>query len=156
LLRIAELLIAPPDGQHKKETQLRWLQRIDTRGQHLLELINGILDLSKIEAGQMEHRLQQVAVAEVAEQVRNIVEPLVTQKQIRLETAVIGVGDIEADAGKFKQMLLNLVSNAIKFTPAGGLVRISAERIVGAVEVSVSDTGIGIALADQSRIFHEF
>jgi signal transduction histidine kinase/CheY-like chemotaxis protein len=156
ILGFSELLIDAPDGQHKKETQLRFLQQIHTSGQHLLGLINDILDLSKIEAGQMELRLQQVAVAEVAEQVRNIVEPLVTQKQIRLETAVIGVGDIEADAGKFKQMLLNLVSNAIKFTPAGGLVRISANRLVGAVEVSVSDTGIGIALADQSRIFHEF
>ena len=104
----------------------------------------------------MELRLQQVAVAEVTEQVRNIAEPLVAQKQIRLETAVAGAGDIEADAGKFKQMLLNLVSNAIKFTPAGGVVRISAVRLVDAVEVSVSDTGIGIAPADQSRIFHEF
>ena len=156
ILGFSELLIDAPDGQNKKETQLRFLQQIHTSGQHLLGLINDILDLSKIEAGQMELRLQQVAVAEVAEQVRNIVEPLVAQKQIRLETAVIGAGDIEADAGKFKQMLLNLVSNAIKFTPAGGLVRISATRLVGAVEVSVSDTGIGIALADQSRIFHEF
>ncbi|TMD90112.1 MAG: response regulator [Chloroflexi bacterium] len=156
ILGFSELLIDAPDGQHTKETQVRFLQQIHTSGQHLLGLINDILDLSKIEAGQMELRLQQVAVAEVTEQVRNIVEPLVAQKQIRLETAVIGVGDIEADAGKFKQMLLNLVSNAIKFTPAGGMVRISARRLVDAVEVTVSDTGIGIAPADQSRIFHEF
>ena len=156
ILGFSELLIDAPDGQNKKETQLRFLQQIHTSGQHLLGLINDILDLSKIEAGQMELRLQQVAVAEVTEQVRNIAEPLVAQKQIRLETAVAGAGDIEADAGKFKQMLLNLVSNAIKFTPAGGVVRISAVRLVDAVEVSVSDTGIGIAPADQSRIFHEF
>ena len=156
ILGFSELLIDAPDGQHKKETQVRFLQQIHTSGQHLLGLINDILDLSKIEAGQMELRLQQVAVAEVTEQVRNIVEPLVAQKQIRLETAVIGAGEIEADAGKFKQMLLNLVSNAIKFTPAGGMVRISAMRLVDAVEVSVSDTGIGIARGDQSRIFHEF
>ena len=156
ILGFSELLIDAPDGQHKKETQLRFLQQIHSSGEHLLGLINDILDLSKIEAGQMELRLQMVAVGDVIDQVRNIVEPLVAQKQIRLETAVDGVGEIEADAGKFKQMLLNLVSNAIKFTPTGGLLRISARRLTNAVEVSVSDTGIGIAVADQTRIFHEF
>ncbi len=156
ILGFSELLIDAPEGQHKRETQLRFLQQIHSSGQHLLGLINDILDLSKIEAGQMELRLQTVAVAEVTDQVRNIVEPLVAQKQIRLEMAVDGVGDIEADAGKFKQMLLNLVSNAIKFTPAGGLVRISGKRLADAVEVAVSDTGIGIAISDQARIFHEF
>lgn len=156
ILGFSELLIDAPDGQHPQATRLRFLQQIHSSGQHLLGLINDILDLSKIEAGQMELRLQTVPITEVVEQVRNIVEPLAAQKDIRLSTDAAGIGEIEADAGKFKQMLLNLVSNAIKFTPAGGTVRIYGSRLSDAVEVSVSDTGIGIAQKDQARIFHEF
>jgi len=156
ILGFSELLIDAPDGQHTPATQLRFLQQIHSSGKHLLGLINDILDLSKIEAGQMELRLQMVSISDVADQVRNTVEPLVSQKRIRLETDVNGVGEIEADASKLKQMLLNLVSNAIKFTPEGGSVFISGKRLPSAAEISVRDTGIGIAQSDQSRIFHEF
>jgi CheY-like chemotaxis protein/anti-sigma regulatory factor (Ser/Thr protein kinase) len=104
----------------------------------------------------MELRLQTVSISEMTNQVLSIVEPLAAQKEIHLEGAVAGLGDIEADASKFKQMLLNLVSNAIKFTPAGGTVRISGTRLAEAAEISVADTGIGIAVSDQARIFHEF
>ena len=156
ILGFSELLIDAPDGQHPAATRLRFLQQIHTSGQHLLGLINDILDLSKIEAGQMELRLQTVSIAGVADQVCKTVEPLAAHKRIRLETDIDGAGDIEADAGKFKQMLLNLVSNAIKFTPEGGLVRITGRRLADAAEISVSDTGIGIAKSDQSRIFNEF
>src|SRR2546427_10368464 len=82
ILGFSELLIDAPDGQNKKETQLRFLQQIHTSGQHLLGLINDILDLSKIETGQMERRLQQVAVAAGTEQVRDIAEPRVAQENI--------------------------------------------------------------------------
>ncbi len=156
ILGFSELLIDAPDGQHPMATRLRFLEQIHSSGQHLLGLINDILDLSKIEAGQMELRLQTVLITEVVEQVRNIVEPLAAQKDIRLAADASGIGEIEADAGKFKQMLLNLVSNAIKFTPAGGSISISGHRLSDAVEVSVADTGIGIAQKDQARIFHEF
>jgi len=156
ILGFSELLIDAPNGQHRPETQLRFLQQIHSSGKHLLGLINDILDLSKIEAGQMELRFQMVSISDVADQVRNTVEPLAAQKQIRLETNVSSLGEIEADAGKLKQMLLNLVSNAIKFTPEGGSVLISGKRLANAAEISVSDTGIGIAQSDQSRIFHEF
>jgi len=156
ILGFSELLIDAPEGQHSLPTQLRFLQQIHSSGKHLLGLINDILDLSKIEAGQMELRLQMVSISDVADQVRNTVEPLAGEKHIRLETDVSGLGEIEADAGKLKQMLLNLVSNAIKFTPEGGSVFISGHRLANAAEISVSDTGIGIAESDQSRIFHEF
>jgi signal transduction histidine kinase/DNA-binding response OmpR family regulator len=156
ILGFSELLIDAPDGQHPAATRLRFLHQIHTSGQHLLGLINDILDLSKIEAGQMELRVQTVSIAAVADQVCETVEPLAAQKKIRLETDVNGAGEIEADAGKFKQMLLNLVSNAIKFTPDGGLVTISGKRMADAAEIAVSDTGIGIARSDQSRIFNEF
>src|SRR5437899_7331780 len=115
ILGFSELLIDAPDGQNKKETQLRFLQQIHTSGKHLLGLINDILDLSKIEAGQMELRLQQVTVAEVVTQVAGIVEPLAGQKKIELRITEDFAGEITADGGKVKQMLLNLVSNAVKF-----------------------------------------
>ena len=156
ILGFSELLIDAPDGQHSSTTRLRFLQQIHTSGKHLLGLINDILDLSKIEAGQMELRIQPLSVSEMIDQVRSTVESLTTQKQIHLEADSTGIGDIEADAGKFKQMLLNLVSNAIKFTPTGGKVRIYGRRLADAVEVSVADTGIGIARSDQVRIFDEF
>ncbi len=156
ILGFSELLIDAPEGQHPQETRLRFLQQIHSSGKHLLGLINDILDLSKIEAGQMDLRLQMLSISDMAAQVLSIVEPLATQKEIRLEAAVAGLGEIEADASKFKQMLLNLVSNAIKFTPAGGTVRISGTRLAEAAEISVADTGIGIAESDQGRIFHEF
>jgi len=156
ILGFSELLIDASDGQHPPATRLRFLEQIHSSGQHLLGLINDILDLSKIEAGQMELRLQMVSISDVVDQVRNTIEPLAAQKSISLESVTTGLGDIEADAGKFKQMLLNLVSNAIKFTPAGGTVRISGTRLADAAEISVADTGIGIAVADQGRIFHEF
>ena len=156
ILGFSELLIDAPDGQHNTATRLRFLQQIHTSGKHLLGLINDILDLSKIEAGQMELRIQPVSVGEMIDQVRNTVESLTTQKQIHLEVDSQGIGDIEADAGKFKQMLLNLVSNAIKFTPSDGTVRIYGRRLGDSVEISVADTGIGIARSDQGRIFNEF
>src|SRR5438445_4443724 len=156
ILGFSELLIDAPDGQHPRETRLRFLQQIHSSGKHLLGLINDILDLSKIEAGQMELRLVQMSISDMAGQVLSIIEPLAAQKEIRLEAAVTGLGEIEADASKFKQMLLNLVSNAIKFTPTGGTVRVSGRRLADAAEISVADPGIGIAESDQARIFHEF
>jgi len=156
ILGFSELLIDAREGQHPPATRLRFLEQIHSSGKHLLGLINDILDLSKIEAGQMELRLQMVSISDLADQVRNTVEPLAAQKQIRLEAEVSGLGEIEADAGKLKQMLLNLVSNAIKFTPEQGVVRISGKRLADSAEISVADTGIGIAESDQSRIFHEF
>ncbi len=156
ILGFSELLIDAPEGQHPQETRLRFLQQIHSSGKHLLGLINDILDLSKIEAGQMDLRLQMLSISDMASQVLSIVEPLAAQKEIRLEAAVADMGQIEADASKFKQMLLNLVSNAIKFTPTGGTVRISGTRLAEAAEISVADTGIGIAEFDQGRIFHEF
>ncbi len=156
ILGFSELLIDAQDGQPPPATRLRFLEQIHSSGKHLLGLINDILDLSKIEAGQMELRLQMVSIADIAGQVRSTVEALAAQKEIRIEVDVSGLGEIEADPGKFKQMLLNLVSNAIKFTPSGGSVRITGKRLDSTAEISVADTGIGIAQSDQARIFHEF
>jgi CheY-like chemotaxis protein len=144
------------DGQYSATTRARFLEQIHSSGTHLLGLINDILDLSKIEAGQMELRVQTVGVAELIRQTLSTIEPLAAQKQIQIQAGDLEAGEIVADAGKFKQMLLNLVSNAVKFSPEGSVVTISAVRLENTVEVSVADRGIGIARGDQERVFHEF
>ncbi|HLQ15617.1 MAG TPA: response regulator [Candidatus Eisenbacteria bacterium] len=155
ILGFSELLLDSPADQIAAPTKKRFLEQIHSSGKHLLGLINDILDLSKIEAGQMELRLQTVSVGAVVQEVISTIEPLAAQKQIRVEADAGSAGEIQADQGKFKQMLLNLVSNAIKFTPPGGTVKITALRLQSAVELTVADTGIGIAQSDQARIFHE-
>ncbi|HKW06212.1 MAG TPA: response regulator [Candidatus Dormibacteraeota bacterium] len=156
IIGFSELLTDARDGQFDEATRRRFVSQILTSGKHLLSLINDILDLSKVEAGQMELRLQSVSIAESVEQVVKTVEPLVRKKNLTLAANVAGVGDVLADGGKLRQMLLNLVSNAIKFTPEGGTVTIGALRLNDDVEISVADTGIGIADADQKQIFQEF
>jgi signal transduction histidine kinase/CheY-like chemotaxis protein len=156
IIGFSELMTDARDGQFDEATRMRFLGQILTSGKHLLGLINDILDLSKVEAGQMELRLQMVSIPEAVDQVVKTVEPLVAKKSITLQTTVEGTGEVLADAGKLKQMLLNLVSNAIKFTADGGLVTITAARLKDRLEIAVSDTGIGIAEDDLKRIFHEF
>ncbi|HET9410685.1 MAG TPA: response regulator, partial [Candidatus Dormibacteraeota bacterium] len=156
IIGFSELMLDAKESQYDSATQKRFLAQVHHSGKHLLGLINDILDLSKVEAGQMELRLQPVPVEPVVAQVISIVEPLAGQKDIKIESEVATAGVVTADAGKLKQMLLNLVSNAIKFTPEKGKVTITATRLRGAVEISVADTGIGISPADQAEIFHEF
>ena len=156
ILGFSELLIDAGDGQFPPATRKRFLGQIHSSGKHLLGLINDILDLSKIEAGQMELRLQVIEITDVVREVASTVEPLAAQKKIQLQINEGGAGDITADAGKVKQILLNLVSNAVKFTPEGGVVTIATRRLADTVELSVADTGIGIGAEDQERVFHEF
>src|SRR3989454_6982784 len=156
IIGFSELLTDAREGQFDDATRKRFLSQILTSGKHLLGLINDILDLSKVEAGQMELRLSLVSVAETVDQVSKTVEPLVAKKNITLLAKVDGAGEVLADGGKLKQMLLNLVSNAIKFTPEDGTVTIDAVRMKDTVEISVADTGIGIAEADLKQIFQEF
>jgi signal transduction histidine kinase/CheY-like chemotaxis protein len=156
ILGFSELLLDAPADQPPAATRRRFLEQIHSSGKHLLGLINDILDLSKVEAGQMELRVQSVSVDELVHSVISTIEPLATIKEVTVEADAASAGKIEADPGKFKQMLLNLASNAIKFTPSGGVVRITATRQPDSVEVAVADTGIGIARADVDRIFEEF
>ena len=156
ILGFSELLIDATDGQFPDATRTRFLEQIHSSGKHLLGLINDILDLSKIEAGQMELHLQTVSVADVLSQVASTVEPLLAQKQMKIEIEASDAGQIVADEGKLKQMVLNLVSNAIKFTPDEGRITIKATQAGGRLRIEVADNGIGIADADIKRIFHEF
>ncbi len=156
IIGFSELMLDARESQFDGDTQKRFLSQVHTSGKHLLGLINDILDLSKVEAGQMDLRLQSVEIVPVVTAVLDTIEPLAVQKGIRVEAEVQGSGEVQADAGKLRQMLLNLVSNAIKFTPEGGTVSVSWKRSDEAVEISVADNGIGISKEDQGKIFREF
>jgi len=156
ILGFSELLSDDTNDKFDKGTRRRFLDQIHSSGQHLLQLINDILDLSKVEAGQMELHLQSVELGELIQEVRASIEPLARSKAIVLNTESSRELSLIADSAKVKQMLLNLVSNAIKFTPSGGRIDIRVRRLESWVEIAVSDSGIGIAKEDLGRLFAEF
>ncbi|OLC15419.1 MAG: hypothetical protein AUH32_03430 [Actinobacteria bacterium 13_1_40CM_66_12] len=156
ILGFSELLSDDTSDKFDKGTRRRFLDQIHSSGQHLLQLINDILDLSKVEAGQMELHLQSVELGELVQEVRASIEPLARSKAIVLNTESSRELSLIADSAKVKQMLLNLVSNAIKFTPSGGRIDIRVRRLESWVEIAVSDSGIGIAKEDLGRLFAEF
>src|SRR6266480_4240336 len=137
--------------------QEEYLQDILASGRHLLSLINDILDLSKIEAGRMELELTDFHLGQAIDNAVTLVRERATRRGITLAVAVDErVGALRGDERKIKQVLLNLLSNAIKFTPEGGHVGVRAAVADGAAEISVSDTGVGIAPEDQEAVFEEF
>jgi signal transduction histidine kinase len=139
------------------EKQGEYINYIHTSGSHLLSLINDILDLSKVEAGRMELDLAMFNVTAAIGNALTLVKERATRHGLTLESDIdVGIGDIQADERKFKQILLNLLSNAVKFTPEGGQVTVAARPVDDAVEVSVTDTGIGIAAQDCDAVFEEF
>jgi signal transduction histidine kinase len=139
------------------EKQAEYTDDILTSGRHLLSLINEILDLSKVEAGRMELELASFDLPLAIDNARTFVRERATKHGINLDVTVDErLGEFIGDERKIKQVLLNLLSNAVKFTPEGGRIGINARQADGSVEISVSDTGVGIAPEDQARIFEEF
>jgi signal transduction histidine kinase/DNA-binding response OmpR family regulator len=157
VIGFSEVLLERMFGE-LNDRQADYLQDILSAGRHLLALINDVLDLSKVEAGQMELDRTQFDVAEAIEYARLLVRERASQHQIDLSVDAPReeLGTIWADQLRFKQILLNLLSNAVKFTPDGGSVRVVARRVDGDLEVTVADTGVGIAAEDQPRIFDSF
>jgi signal transduction histidine kinase len=139
------------------EKQAEYLDDIISSGQHLLSLINDVLDLSKVEAGQVELEVHPFSLREALERGVVMVRERATEDGVRV--GFVADPDVDVVAGderRIKQVIFNLLSNAVKFTPAGGEVDVSATRANGEVRVSVADTGPGIAPEDQERIFEEF
>jgi signal transduction histidine kinase/DNA-binding response OmpR family regulator len=137
--------------------QADYLQDILSSGRHLLDLINDILDISKVEAGRMELERSRFSLAEVLENGLRMIRERAGRHAIALSLDMDpGLGQIEADERMVKQVVVNLLSNAVKFTPDGGQINVSALRANGDVRVSVRDNGVGIAPQDQARIFDEF
>ena len=132
------------------------LKRIESNGKHLLGLINAVLDLSKIEAGQLKLDLAEYSLRDLAYTVHNAVEPLAVDKKLKLKAEVAAdLPQGHGDERRLTQVLLNLVGNAIKFTDAGEVV-IKADASGGVFNLSIRDTGPGISAADQAKLFQEF
>jgi signal transduction histidine kinase len=139
------------------EKQEEYLDDIISSGNHLLSLINDMLDLSKIEAGQVELQIAPFSLRDVLESGVSMVKERATRIGVGLTLESDPDEDVvEADERRIRQVVFNLLSNAVKFTPEGGNVIVSSARVNGELQVSVSDTGPGIAADDQARIFEDF
>ena len=148
--RLLERKTIPPDAANM-------LEMVRLNGYRLLDLINRLLDFSKLEAGQMKLQLGAVNVNALVRTLINAATPLVEQRGIRLEADCDpDLGDFAADAEKVDTIVSNLISNAIKFTPQGGTIRVETHRADDRAWVSVSDSGIGIDESQCQRIFERF
>jgi signal transduction histidine kinase len=156
IIGFSEVLLERLFGE-LNEKQDDYLKDIHSSGRHLLSLINDILDLSKVEAGRMELDL---AAFDLPSAISNAMTLIRERAQRHAITLALDtdpqLGEAVADERKFKQILLNLLTNAVKFTPDGGRVEVSARRDADSIVVAVHDTGIGIAAEDQAAVFEEF
>src|SRR5262249_12692005 len=148
-------------GAAKQNSEVASTQKasadILSSGRHLLSLINEILDLSKVEAGRVELELATFDLPLAIDNARTFVRERATKHGIKLDVDVDErLGDYVGDERKIKKILINLLSNAVKFIPEGGGIEMKARKVDSAVEISVSDTGIGISPEDQAKIFEEF
>src|SRR5581483_4601187 len=139
------------------DKQRSYVGNVLVSGRHLLQLVNDILDISKVEAGRMDLVCEWTPLESIFDVVRSVLEALANKKGINLEVALPpSLPQLYVDPGRMKQVLYNLVANGIKFTPRGGTVRLSACHQADHVTIDVADTGIGIAAEDLPRLFREF
>jgi signal transduction histidine kinase len=155
VLGFAELLAEEKEGA-LNDKQKRFVSHIQRDSLHLLDLINDLLDLSKIEAGRLELRHEVFYIDAVIEEALSSVRPRAAAKSLNVETNISIAAPVFADRLRFKQILHNLLTNAIKFTPAGGRVQVYAVHSGPFAEISVSDTGIGIPTDQQHAVFDKF
>ncbi|HWW92158.1 MAG TPA: response regulator [Vicinamibacteria bacterium] len=157
IIGFAELMYDGKVGPVLAE-QKEFLGDILTSSRHLLQLINDVLDLSKVEAGKMELRPEPVDLEKIVTEIRDILRSLAASKGIKVAVEVAsGLGEVVVDPAKLKQVLYNYLSNALKFTPEGGSVTIRAiPNDANAFRLEVEDTGIGIRPEDTGRLFVEF
>jgi signal transduction histidine kinase/CheY-like chemotaxis protein len=156
IIGFSELLLDPTFGDLNQD-QKGYTSDILSSGRHLLELINDILDLSKIEAGKMRLAREVFEVGPVVEEAMALLRVEAGRKNLRLTARVEDArAPVDADRSKIKQVMYNLLSNAVKFTPPGGEVALATSADGGTLVVEVSDNGIGIRPEDQERIFEAF
>jgi PAS domain S-box-containing protein len=155
IIGFSELLAEELEGP-LNEKQKRFAAHIQRDSQHLLTLINDILDLSKIEAGRMELHWERVGVRDAVEEALAMVRPQAEAKGMTLENRAEPELELEADRMRLKQVLLNLLTNAVKFTPAGGRVLVETATAGAGTEIAVVDTGVGVPVELRERIFEAF
>lgn len=155
IIGFSDLLKEQSTGE-ANEKQQRYLNHISRGARHLLTLINDILDLSKIEAGRLDLRLEEIRLPDDIEEVFTAIRPLAAAKELRLRNEISSRLEIRADKTRFKQILYNLLSNAVKFTPSGGNIIVEAHAEGSLLRLIVSDTGIGISPNEIDTIFGAF
>jgi signal transduction histidine kinase len=156
VIGFSEVLLERMFGE-LNDRQDEYLHDILSSGRHLLQLLNDILDLSKVEAGRMELEPSTFPLRGALEYGISMVRERASAHGIEVSLDVDSELDtLDSDELRFKQVLLNLLSNAVKFTPEGGTVTMAAHRADGSYEFSVKDTGIGIAPEDHGKVFEEF
>jgi signal transduction histidine kinase len=154
ILGFSEVLLS---ANQLNDKQRRWVGNIQSSGERLLNLINDILDLARIEAGKMQIRVVEFSVYDVCEGLLNMFRPLAEKKNIDLRANLApGIPVLRQDVVKLQQILSNLLSNAVKFTPEGGRVVLRAEADGDSLVLTVADTGVGIAPEDQELVFEKF
>ena len=155
ILGFSDVLLSNPANLSEK--QQRYVAHIRSSGRTLLSLITDVLDLAKIESGKMELHPIKTSVSDLVDRVVGAMMPLAERKNLDLNWEIEPeLPMVFQDVGKLQQILNNLLSNAIKFTPEGGRVRVKASRQIDSLVLTVEDTGIGIPLEDQERIFEKF
>ena len=155
IIGFSELLSEEIEGPLSPK-QKRFVSHIRQDSQHLLELINDILDLSKIEAGRLELRLEEFDMGQAIDEVISSIQLRATEKEQKLDVSVLSQFLIYADRVRFKEILYNLLSNAVKFTPEHGVISVQCETERDMLIVSVRDTGIGISAEEHASIFDKF
>ncbi len=144
-------------GDRLDEKQHRWVGNIKTSGSQLLDLINDILDLAKIEAGKMEVHVSEFSIHDACEGQIAMFRPLAEKKNIDLRTEIDAkIPLLRQDVGKLQQIISNLLSNAVKFTPEGGRVVVSAHTDANYLVLTIADSGVGIAGEEQELVFEKF
>ncbi|WP_416899752.1 MAG: MHYT domain-containing protein [Minwuia sp.] len=157
IIGFSELIQMEPNGPIGHPSYRAYLDDIMFSGRHLLDLINGILDFSKIESGDMSLREEVVDLKELVEDCVRIMQPKAAEGEIRIQCVPpAGLPEVRADSRQLRQLLLNLISNAVKFSEAGGVVIVSAAPDEGGLRLSVADTGIGIAPEDIAKAREPF
>ena len=155
IIGFSKVLLNRLDGE-LTERQEAYIRSVHNSSRHLLELINGILDFSRIEAGKFEMRPEKVDMLSLVDECIESSLSLVRDKRLKIEKDVpLDLPEVLADRTRIKQVLLNLMSNAIKFTAAGKIL-VHVRREPEAIHVSVADTGIGISSVDLTRLFEPF
>ncbi|UGV41407.1 PAS domain S-box protein [Methanococcoides orientis] len=156
VIGFSDILLTESFGPLNKK-QLRYANNISKSGRLLLELINDILDLSKVESGKMELYIEEFRISDVIYEVKMVLTPQASDKNIGIVYDIATeLKTIKADRTKFKQILFNLVNNAIKFTPENGFVYVNVQPVRDKLQISVRDTGIGIPKEDQDKLFQPF
>jgi signal transduction histidine kinase/DNA-binding response OmpR family regulator len=155
ILGFSDLMRNEPGQGENVVVPLEWVELIHRGGEHLLSLINDVLDLAKVEAGRLDLQTEPVELPGAIRELLNGMRPLAERKHQRLE-ANAPLITVDVDRGRLRQVLYNLLSNAIKYTPEGGLVRVDASEEDGWVRIAVTDSGIGIAQEDLDAVFEEF